>query len=157
MGTATVKIVGYDLRYAKAFAALNYEWIETFFRVEDEDRKALEDPEGYAINPGGEIFFLLENDVAVGTAAMVPYGSDKLYELAKMAVRPDKRGLGYGSRLMQRCVDFARDRNADEVMLVTNDILAPALATYEAAGFRPVENYTDSRYERGNLEMRLRL
>jgi GNAT superfamily N-acetyltransferase len=154
-----VRVVGYERRFASDFAALNYQWIEEYFRIEDEDRKALEDPEGYAIARGGEIFFVLEDDIPVGTAAMIPYRSSPRFvlELAKMAVRPDRRGRGYGTALMQRCVEFARAKCADEIMLVTNDVLAPALATYAAAGFVPVANYTDQRYERGNLEMRLEL
>lgn len=155
--SVTVNIVGFDQRYAQAFAALNYQWIEAYFSIEDEDRLALDDPEGYAIKPGGEIFFLLEDELVVGTVAMVPHGSDKVYELAKMAVHPDKRGLGYGSRLMRHCIEYARGKQAQEVMLVTNDRLAPAVATYVAAGFRPIENFVDHRYERGNLAMRLAL
>ena len=79
------------------------------------------------------------------------------FELAKMAVRPDSRGKGYGSMLMQRCLDFARAAEAHEIMLVTNDVLSAAVALYEQAGFREVSEYSDSRYERGNLEMRLTL
>ena len=77
------------------------------------------------------------------------------FELAKMAVRPDCRGKGYGSMLMQYCIDFARSAEAHEIMLVTNDVLSAAVALYEQAGFREVCEYSDARYERGNLEMRL--
>ena len=155
------RLVTYEKRYAPDFARLNYQWIEEYFTVEDEDRLALEDPEGYAIAPGGEIFFVLEQEVAVGTVAMVPFkgavASDRrVYELAKMAVAPDRRGRGYSHMLMQACIDFAVDKQAHEIMLVTNDILAPALGLYEQAGFKPTQ-YSDSRYARGNLEMRLTL
>ncbi len=150
-----VEIVTFDPRHAAAFAALNYEWIERFFEVEDEDRKALDHPEAYAIEPGGEIFFVLEDGEAVGTVAMVPHGEG--FELAKMAVRPDRQGRGYSKLLMDACLAFARERGATEVMLVTNDVLAPALGLYKQAGFRPVERYTDDRYARGNLQMLLTL
>ena len=134
--------------------------IRDSFRVEEEDRKALDDPEGYAIRPGGNIFFLLEDKIPVGTVAMVPITRSEeeqelCFELAKMAVRPDCRGKGYGSMLMRRCLDFARAAEAHEIMLVTNDVLSAAVALYEQAGFREVCEYSDARYERGNLEMRL--
>ena len=58
---------------------------------------------------------------------------------------------------MQYCIDFARSAEAHEIMLVTNDVLSAAVALYEKAGFREVSEYSDSRYERGNLEMRLTL
>ena len=157
-----VQIVDYEVRFASHFASLNYQWITEYFRVEEEDRKALDDPEGYAIRPGGNIFFLLEDKIPVGTVAMVPITPSEerqelCFELAKMAVRPDCRGKGYGSMLMQYCIDFARSAEAHEIMLVTNDVLSAAVALYEQAGFREVSEYSDSRYERGNLEMRLTL
>ena len=157
-----VQIVDYEVRFASHFASLNYQWITEYFRVEEEDRKALDDPEGYAIKPGGNIFFLLEDETPVGTVAMVPITRSEeeqelCFELAKMAVRPDCRGKGYGSMLMQYCIDFARSAEAHEIMLVTNDVLSAAVALYEQAGFREVSEYSDSRYERGNLEMRLTL
>ena len=157
-----VQIVDYEVRFASYFASLNYQWITEYFRVEEEDRKALDDPEGYAIKPGGNIFFLLEDETPVGTVAMVPITRSEdreelCFELAKMAVRPDCRGKGYGSMLMQHCIDFARSAEAHEIMLVTNDVLSAAVALYEQAGFRAVSEYSDSRYERGNLEMRLTL
>ena len=155
-----VQIVDYQARFACHFASLNYQWITEYFRVEEEDRKALDDPEVYAIEPGGNIFFLLEDGTPVGTVAMVPITptedrKELCFELAKMAVRPDSRGKGYGSMLMQRCLDFARAAEAHEIMLVTNDVLSAAVALYEQAGFREVCEYSDARYERGNLEMRL--
>ena len=155
-----MQIVDYEARFACHFASLNYQWITEYFRVEEEDRKALDDPEVYAIEPGGNIFFLLEDGTPVGTVAMVPITptedrKELCFELAKMAVRPDSRGKGYGSMLMQRCLDFARAAEAHEIMLVTNDVLSAAVALYEQAGFREVCEYSDARYERGNLEMRL--
>jgi GNAT superfamily N-acetyltransferase len=159
MATA-VSLVTFDPAFARDFARLNYQWIEEHFAVEEEDRVALEDPHAYAIATGGEIFFVLEDGLPVGTVAIVPCkdaGQRDVFELAKMAVRPDKRGCGYSHMLMQACIDFARSRDALEIMLVTNDALAPALGLYESSGFVAAPQYSDSRYVRGNLEMRLRL
>ena len=44
-----VEVITYDPLYAPDFARLNYEWIERFFAVEEEDRLALEHPQQYAI------------------------------------------------------------------------------------------------------------
>lgn len=153
-----VELTTYRPQYAQAFAELNYEWIEAYFAVEDEDRAALEDPERYALAPGGEIYFVLEDGQPVGTVAMVPFkgvSKGKAYELAKMAVRPDCRGRGYSHLLMQACIQFAADHHADEIVLITNDVLAPALGLYTRSGFVAMPANTDTRYSRGNLEMRL--
>ncbi len=159
---ADVRVIDFEARFAGEFAELNYQWINEYFHVEEEDRKALDHPEEYAISPGGNIFFVLENEIPVGTAAMVPIDTNSnagelVFELAKMAVRTEKRGKGYGQLLMKRCISFAREQGASEIMLVTNDILLPALSLYQRAGFKAVPEYSDARYERGNLEMRLPL
>lgn len=157
----TVRVVTYQAEYAPAFAELNYQWIKQYFAVEDTDRKALDHPETYAL--GGEIFFVLKDDEPVGTVAMVPYGDAggiehaRVYELAKMAVRPDQQGLGFSRLLMDACIEFARQRGAREIMLQTNDVLAPALGLYQRYGFKAVERVSDDRYQRANLEMWLSL
>jgi len=159
---SVVRVIDFEARFAGEFAKLNYQWITEYFHVEEEDRKALDHPEEYAISPGGNIFFVLEDGIPVGTAAMVPTdpksdAGELVFELAKMAVQTEKRGKGYGQLLMKRCISFAREKGASEIMLVTNDILLPALSLYESAGFQAVPEYSDARYERGNLEMRLSL
>jgi GNAT superfamily N-acetyltransferase len=149
-----VTVVDFRPEYGPAFAELNYQWIERFFKVEEEDVKALEDPIGYAIDPGGNIYFILVDDQVVGTAAIVPK-TDDCYELAKMAVRPDYQGQGLSHRLMDACLEFARAKGAREVMLLTNSVLTPAVRLYESAGFKARPELSDTRYARGNLEMRL--
>lgn len=158
---SNVRVIAYDPRFRQAFADLNYQWIEQYFEIEAEDRKALDSPEAYALDTGGQIFFVLEGKEAVGTVAMV-LANDvsterRVFELAKMAVRPDRQGNGYSKLLMQACIEFARQQAADEVMLVTNDRLKPALGLYLSAGFIAEQDYADQRYARGNLQMRLLL
>jgi GNAT superfamily N-acetyltransferase len=155
----TLAIVGFDVRYADAFAHLNYQWIEHYFAVEDEDRRALDYPFEYAIAPGGEIFFALMGEQVVGCVAMVPKSTDMTadgeFELAKMAVHPDNQGQGIGRLLLEHCILFARDRCAKRITLTTNDMLKPALKIYHNAGFEDLPTNLDSRYARGNLAMQL--
>ncbi|MDA1073785.1 MAG: GNAT family N-acetyltransferase [Proteobacteria bacterium] len=151
-----VQVVGYRAEYSAAFATLNYHWIEQYFQVEEEDVKALEDPTGYALNPGGNIFFVLVDDEVVGCAAIVPK-EPGVFELAKMAVRPSHQGRGLSHLLMDACIGFAKNAGAQEVMLLTNSVLTPAVTLYEAAGFVASPTINDHRYARGNLEMHLRL
>ena len=155
-------IIGYSPDFAADFARLNYQWIEKYFRIEDEDRAALDYPEAYAVEPGGEIFFLLIDQQVVGTAAMVPKafhagGGVARFELAKMAVDPSLQGRGLGKRLLAHAIDYAKNQGAKEVVLSTNDILTPALTVYRDAGFVAQSAAKDERYERSNLFMVLTL
>lgn len=155
----SVEIVGFDPRYSDAFARLNYQWIEHYFAVEPEDRRALDHPFEYAIAPGGEIFFALLQGQVVGCVAMVPKSADRAadgdVELAKMAVHPENQGQGIGRVLLERCIRYAREQRLKRIVLTTNDMLKPALKIYHNAGFVDLPANPDTRYARGNLAMQL--
>ena len=124
--------------------------------MEYEDFNTLQNPESYVIAKSGEIFFALLDQEVIGTAAMIPT-SDKVFELAKMAVRKDVQGRGVGKLLLKKCISFAKERNALEIFLLTNDVLKPALNLYLSSGFVLNNDYDDERYERGNTKMHLTL
>ena len=90
---------------------------------------------------------------------MVPKFADRTtdieFELAKMAVDPEQQGQGIGRVLLERCVQYARERCAKRITLTTNDILKPALKVYHNAGFVDLPANPDTRYARGNLAMQL--
>jgi putative acetyltransferase len=57
-------------------------------------------------------------------------------ELVKMYLLPEARGRGLGSKLIQLCIDFAKQSGYKNIYLETMPELKKALATYEAFGFR---------------------
>ena len=149
-----LKIVPFNKDYKPAFEFLNRAWIEEYFVMEEEDLKTLQNPESYVLEKGGEVFFAILDGEVVGTAAMIQ--TDKgIYELAKMAVARQFQGLGKGKKLLKRCVDFSKEREATEIFLITNDSLKPALSLYLSFGFVLNDQNDDNRYERGNTKMNL--
>lgn len=154
--TEGVRIRRFDPRFAADFVALNREWIERHFVIEPMDIQQLENPRESVLDPGGEIFFLLEDDKAIGTCAMVPHGPG-CFELAKMAVAPSARGKGYGDLLMQAALDWARAQGADRVLLLSNTVLEPAIRLYEKHGFRVTRLGPHPDYQRCNIEMEIQL
>lgn len=56
----------------------------------------------------------------VGFAALEIYSS-KLGEVRSLAVRTEAQGLGLGKRLVEMCIDLAKQRNVLEVMAVTSN------------------------------------
>ena len=149
-----LKIVPFNKDYKPAFEFLNRAWIEEYFIMEEEDLKTLQNPETYILEDGGEVFFAILDGEVVGTAAMIQ--TDKgIYELAKMAVARQFQGLGIGKKLLRRCVDFSKEREATEIFLITNDSLKPALSLYLSFGFVLNDQNDDNRYERGNTKMNL--
>jgi GNAT superfamily N-acetyltransferase len=128
-------IVPFTPALAPAFADLNREWIDRLFVMEAADRKLLDCPEDAIIASGGQVYFALDHDRAIGTAAGLAISPTRV-ELAKMAVRPDYQGRGIGHALGQHVIDWARDDyHAEAIVLLTNSRLAGAIRLYERLGF----------------------
>lgn len=142
---------------ATAFRTLNEEWITRYFTLEKMDREVLSDPEKILRNDG-HIFMAYLGPQAVGCVALIPMG-DGVYELSKMAVTPDLRGLGIGRSLLEHAVKQAKHIGARSLFLASNAKLQNAVHLYEAIGFRhlPPERRPTSLYTRANVFMEMPL
>jgi len=145
-------VVTYRPEYREEFERLNRAWIEQHFVIEDADREVFRDPVGAIVEPGGEIFFVVEDGQVQGTCAVLPHELG-VYEIAKMAVDPAARGKGYGDLLMEASVDFARRVGARRVVIVSNTVLAPAIRLYEKHGFVRVPLDEHERFARANIRL----
>lgn len=154
--STVVDVVEYRPEFRDAFVQLNRQWIEQYFAIEPRDVAVFEDVEGRILTPGGMIFFVLANGRPLGTCAMLAEGPG-VYQLAKMAVDPSARGLGYGDRLMTAAIRWAKDRGATRIELLSNSMLAPALALYRKHGFVDELFVPRDGYARTNVKMALSL
>ena len=150
-----VHVVDYEPRHRDAFRALNVEWIEQYFVLEDVDREMLDDPEGTILRDGGHIFIAEEGGDYVGSCALIRMDGGA-FELAKMAVAPAAQGKGIGTMLCQAAVDRARTLGAPRIELLSNSKLGPALHVYRKLGFTDVP-LGPSEYERADVQMVLHL
>ncbi|RMA58673.1 GNAT family N-acetyltransferase [Ulvibacter antarcticus] len=146
------EIIPFDPKYKSAFYDLNIEWLETFFYVEDYDREVLSNPERYIIEPGGHIFFAIENEIVLGTVALIK-AHDGVFELTKMAVLPNQRGKKIGQKLMEHCIKYAKKNKFDRLFLYSNTKLENAIYIYRKYGFREIPVEKDSPYKRSNIKM----
>jgi GNAT superfamily N-acetyltransferase len=150
-------VVTWRPEYRAAFERLNREWIETWFAVEPGDLAVFDDPEAAIVRPGGEIFFVLDEEGGVqGTCALIAHAPGVL-ELAKMAVSPAAQGRGYGELLMRAAIEHARRVGARTMMLVSNTRLAPAIRLYRKCGFVEVPMEPGIEYARADIQMQLDL
>ncbi|HEU4955577.1 MAG TPA: GNAT family N-acetyltransferase [Gemmatimonadales bacterium] len=138
------------------FERLNREWIERWFVVEEEDRKVFADPAGRIVQPGGQIFFVLDEAGVRGTCAVIRHDAET-FELAKMAVEPSAQGRGYGDLLVKAALGFAAEAGATRLMLVSNTRLGPALNLYRKHGFRDVPLDEANGYSRADIQLEVAL
>jgi putative acetyltransferase len=141
-----------------AFRTLNEEWITRYFVLEKMDRETLGDPENKILGKGGHIFMVFLDHEAVGCVALIPLGHG-VYELSKMAVSPELRGLGIGRRLLLHAIAEARRIGAKSLFLGSNAKLRDAVHLYESVGFRhvPPEQIPPMPYTRANVFMEMPL
>ena len=152
---SNVTIVSFDEEYSSIFYELNKLWIEESWLLEKSDKFDLLNPKESIIDKGGEIFFALIDGNVIGTVAMIR-SSDRIYELAKMTVDINYRGNGVANKLMDQCLNYAMNNNAQQIYLITNDTLVIARNLYDKYGFKEVKLDSD-KYLRGNVKMVLNL
>lgn len=152
----SVRIVEFDDRYAPDFARLNYEWIAKFYKVEEHDHDQLDNAREYILDKGGQIFFALVGGEVAGTVAMIRHNYDS-FELAKMAVSPKFQGYRIGDRLMEACIEFAKQESASFVVLESNTKQFAAIKLYRKFGFKETPLDPNSQFTRANIRMELSL
>jgi DNA-binding MarR family transcriptional regulator/GNAT superfamily N-acetyltransferase len=151
-----VKIIRYSKKYKNDFERLNTEWLHKYFTVETTDKKMLSYPEREIIKKGGEIFFALLDDKVVGTCAVIKIDKST-YELAKMAVTKEARGMQAGKKLGLTVIGFAISKGAKKVVLDTNTKLVAATNLYRKLGFIKMPYDYDDKYQRDLFRMELNL
>ena len=156
LNTMEVEITPYKKEDAGEFSRLNYEWLNEFFVVEAHDKEMLDDPYEYIIKPGGQILTAWANGIAIGTVALIVI-DEETFELAKMAVSSQSRGLGIGKKLMNAIVDYAKSVGKKRLVLESNTKLTPAINLYIKAGFKVLPLDPDTPYNRANIRMELKL
>lgn len=150
-----VEIIPYNSTYKQWVKDLNYEWLTSYFKVEEGDVRSLSDPDKYIIEPGGFIFLAKNEDGVIGTASLL-FKERGVYELGKMAVKEGFRGKGIGDQLLSFCIRFAKSHHWDKLILYSNTILQPAIHLYKKYGFVEIE-LEQGLYERANIKMQLDL
>ena len=145
-----IELIPYQAEYLPDYISLNLEWIRHYFKVEPHDIEQLEQAQENILDKGGQIYFARCGKEIVGTVALIK-DSDHVFELAKMAVRPDQQGKGIGELLGRHVIAEAQRLGAKFLYLVSNQSLTPALTLYAKLGFVEVP-VGASLYERANYK-----
>jgi DNA-binding MarR family transcriptional regulator/GNAT superfamily N-acetyltransferase len=112
-----------------------YGWDETFEGLVAEIVGAF----ARAHDPRRERAFVAELDGRRAGCVLCVRDDDEAARLRILLVEPWARGHGLGTRLVDECIEFARDAGYARLVLWTNDVLVAARRIYERAGFTLVE------------------
>ncbi|HKC68269.1 MAG TPA: GNAT family N-acetyltransferase, partial [Bacteroidia bacterium] len=136
------------------FKEINVQWITRSYVMEEEDIKTVEDPEGYILKGGGKIFIALYKDYAVGTCAYLNLGNGE-YEMIKMAVDENYRGLKIGKQIGKISVQKIKELKPKKIILFSNRKgSAKAIEMYHKLGFVEVPLGT-SEFTRADIRMEI--
>lgn len=149
-----MEIISFDPKYANNFRDLNIEWLNKYFWVEPHDEEVLGKPEKYIIEPGGNIFFVREDEKIIGTVALMKI-EEGVFELTKMAVVPAAQGKNIGQKLMQHTLNFAREKGWQKLIIFSNRKLENAIHIYKKYGFKEIPIGENNPYARGDIKMEL--
>jgi DNA-binding MarR family transcriptional regulator/N-acetylglutamate synthase-like GNAT family acetyltransferase len=153
---AGLRILEYRDELASKFRDINMQWISAMYKVEQADLDVLDNPRSRIIDAGGQILFVEADGLGiVGTCALRKTGKAQ-YELTKMGVLEDARGLKVGQFLLKAIIQRAGQLGAKRLYLLSNSKSAIAIRLYEKLGFRHDKNIMrefGASYERCNVAM----
>jgi GNAT superfamily N-acetyltransferase len=159
MQKTELSLFDYDTRnpeHKARFGALNREWLERYFRVEDHDAETFADPETHVLAGGGVIIMAETAGDIVGTGSLVPMEAG-VYEIAKMAVTDAWQGKGIGERILAALIARARAKAVRRLFIVSNTKLENAIRLYRRHGFGDSAQNRHGHYERGNITLEMPL
>lgn len=149
------EIITYNPKYKTDFINLNTAWLEEYFFVEQHDIDVFNAVEETIIQTGGEIFFCIVNDEVAGTVAMQKV-NETTFEMAKLAVNKKFQGQNIGKILIETCIEFAKQKKATTIMLMSSTKLDVALHLYKKYNFIEVP-LAENDYARADIQMELHL
>lgn len=113
-------------RFDATFEILVAEILTTFARNRDRDTE--------------RVWIATDGDRRLGSIFCVQSGSAGVAKLRLFLVEPDARGLGLGQRMLDACVEFAKQKRYVKIILWTHESHRAACALYARNGFSCVES-----------------
>jgi GNAT superfamily N-acetyltransferase len=123
--------IGWVIHRHGAVYARDYGWDITFEAMVAKVAGAFIDD----FDARSDCCFIADRNGDILGAAFVVRMDTTTAKLRLVYVEDTARGLGLGRRLVEACMQFARDAGYTRMTLWTNDVLLPARRLYETLGF----------------------
>ena len=146
-----MKIVPYDEKYKNEFIEMNKKWISEMFVIEPEDLSVLDHIE-QALDDGAQIFFAIDDTEEVLACCMIAPLPNGEWEIEKFCAKGMYTGTGAGSACLKACIDYAKERHVERIVIVTNRKCRHAIHLYRKFGFTEVAvDYEKFTFERADI------
>ena len=133
-----LKIIEYNSSHHQRFKEINVQWITRIHVLEEEDIRTLDDPDNSVLKGGGRIFIALFNNKVVGTCGYLNFGIEG-FEMIKMAVDENYRGLHIGRQLGEESLKIMKASGAKRIFLYSNKKGSEvAIDLYRKLGFSEI-------------------
>ena len=109
-------------------------WKEFGFTYILEEDSDLDDIQKHYIDNGGAFYILRNDDKVMGTIGLVAK-TDNTIELTRLYIDKSQRSKGFGSKLVDRAIEFSRKSGFIKIKLNSNKIFKKAHNLYKRKGF----------------------
>ena len=99
-----------------------------------EDVVEVQNPVDHYLKDGGMAFYANKDGQCIGVVAVKKLNHTD-YEFCKLVVDEKARRLGLGEKLVQKCIDFVKEENGQNLYLQSFRKLEIAVKMYKGMGF----------------------
>lgn len=146
-----MKIVPYDKKYKKEFIEMNEKWISEMFLLEERDIAVLSNIE-QSLEQGGQIFFAIDDNDEVLACCMIAPLPNGEWEIEKFCAKGLYTGTGAGSACLRACIEYAKEKKVEKVVIVSNRKCTHAVRLYLKNGFVEVPvDYEKFSFDRADI------
>ena len=127
----------YAERNAGDFEKIWVDWLTNTMGIHPQKTDLLEvqNPIDHYIKTGGMAFYANKDGGCLGVVAVKKL-NEVDYEFCELVVVKEAQGMGIGSKLIHKCMEFAKAKGGQHIYLQTFGKLEIAIKMYKSIGFK---------------------